>query len=219
MSGSARLSDGWSCSGSALGRMPSSALTEASPPVTIPAVGASRSPERSWGGVCMPRRSTRCAIGTCASPTARRPTRGVDPKWWLSDSRLCRRGCGRRDGARGADDGGGPGASSSTTRRWRAATRRCCYHGRVASKVVKCERGRRVVLYKKQPGADRKVGHDRTGKDRWWSFAPRDQSRGHFYAKATRERHKGFVCLAARAPTVFFAGPPTDTTALPVGSE
>lgn len=93
------------------------------------------------------------------------------------------------------------------------------YHGRVASKVSKCERGRRVVLYKKQPGADRKVGHDRTGKDRLWSFASRDQSRGQAYAKATRERHKGFVCLAARAPTVFFAGPPTDTTALPVGSE
>jgi hypothetical protein len=81
-------------------------------------------------------------------------------------------------------------------------TEHCCYHGRVASKVSKCERGRRVVLYKQQPGADRKVDHDRTGKDRWWSFAKRGT--GDFYAKATRERHKGFVCLAARAPTVNF---------------
>ena len=79
-------------------------------------------------------------------------------------------------------------------------TERCCYHGRVASKVKKCERGRRVVLYKQRPGADRKVDHVRTGTDAWWSFAKR--GRGDFYAKATRERHKGFVCLPARAPTV-----------------
>ena len=81
-------------------------------------------------------------------------------------------------------------------------TERCCYHGRVASKVIKCERGRRVVLYKKQPGADRKVAYDRTGEDAWWSFGK--GGRGDFYAKATRERHKGFLCLAARAPTVTF---------------
>jgi hypothetical protein len=83
-------------------------------------------------------------------------------------------------------------------------TERCClYHGSVQSKVRKCERGRRVVLFKKRPGADRGVGHDRSDRHGSWGFV-RYRGGGHFYAKVTRERHKGkgFVCLAARAPNV-----------------
>ena len=50
-----------------------------------------------------------------------------------------------------------------------AHTRGGAYHGRVKSEVRKCERGRRVVLFKKRAGADRKLGSDRT--DRQGRFA------------------------------------------------
>ena len=81
------------------------------------------------------------------------------------------------------------------------------YHGSVESKVRKCERGRRVVLFKKQPGVDRKVDHQRSNRDGNWGFVRRRRG-GHFYAKETRERHegKGYVCLAARAPNVTLRG-------------
>ena len=36
------------------------------------------------------------------------------------------------------------------------------YHGSVESEVRKCERERRVVLFKQRPGADRRLGTDRS---------------------------------------------------------
>ena len=38
----------------------------------------------------------------------------------------------------------------------------CCYHGRVYSEVHKCKPGRKVVLFKQRPGADRRLGKDRS---------------------------------------------------------
>jgi hypothetical protein len=80
--------------------------------------------------------------------------------------------------------------------RWRL------YHGEVKSKVGKCERERRVVLFKQRRGPDLKLGTDRTGEpgspgDSWWieieARVPRSR---HVYAKVRREVHDRFVCRA-----------------------
>jgi hypothetical protein len=72
------------------------------------------------------------------------------------------------------------------------------YHGPVQSEVHKCEVGRQVVLFELRPGADRKVGADRSGGDGWWTVVP--GHRGRFYAKVRRESANGYVCLADRKP-------------------
>jgi hypothetical protein len=72
------------------------------------------------------------------------------------------------------------------------------YHGQVKSKAGKCERGRRVVLFKQRPGADRKVGADRSDRRGNWLVDPRGG--GRFYAKVREKSGNGYVCRADRAP-------------------
>jgi hypothetical protein len=80
--------------------------------------------------------------------------------------------------------------------------------------VKKCMNGRRVILFKQRPGADRKLGADRSsGGDPaivssrsgdWQVSAPKGTLHhgDHVYAKATRKVGNGFVCRADRSPTV-----------------
>jgi hypothetical protein len=73
----------------------------------------------------------------------------------------------------------------------------------VNSKAGKCERGRLVVLFTLRPGADRKVGTDRSDRDGNWAVDKRGG--GRFYAKVRPEsgdgpRGNGYVCRADRAP-------------------
>ena len=66
---------------------------------------------------------------------------------------------------------------------------------------TECELGRRVVLFLRRPGADRKLGTDRSGPDR---FGPHRLYGGVIiakehrvtvvYAKVRREVHDEFVC-------------------------
>jgi hypothetical protein len=79
------------------------------------------------------------------------------------------------------------------------------YHGVVNSEVRKCVRGRRVILLKKRPGEDRKVGHARSNRKGFWGFIS-ERSGGRFYAKVTREVKDGDVCLADRSPIQGGAG-------------
>jgi hypothetical protein len=86
-------------------------------------------------------------------------------------------------------DGGGHGAAY--------------LHGQVESKVRKCMRGRRVVVFMFRPGADQKVGTARTqfgdGVGYWERQVeglPRDFQ---VYAKVRREEHDGFVCGGDRS--------------------
>lgn len=60
------------------------------------------------------------------------------------------------------------------------------YHGEVKWVPRKCERGRRVVLFERRPGRDRKVGRVRR--------------------KLNIVSADGYVCRAARSRTVAFAG-------------
>ena len=75
------------------------------------------------------------------------------------------------------------------------------YHGDVKSKVRKCERKRLVILFQVRPGADRKVGTDRS--DRKGSWLVERRGGGRFYAKVRRKQHivsgNGYVCRADRA--------------------
>ncbi|HKH77920.1 MAG TPA: hypothetical protein VKA51_13260 [Rubrobacteraceae bacterium] len=76
-------------------------------------------------------------------------------------------------------------------------------HGRVHSEVRKCEFGRRVILFKKRPGPDRKLDTARMFGNVWWARQPKSDVvlRG-LYAKVTRDVRDGFVCRADRSPTL-----------------
>ena len=78
------------------------------------------------------------------------------------------------------------------------------WHGGVISEVGKCMEGRRVILYKQRPGADRNLGttqsESRPGNwGDWWERSPAHR----VYAKVTREQHHRYVCRADRSPTDF----------------
>jgi hypothetical protein len=81
------------------------------------------------------------------------------------------------------------------------------YHGRVFSDVAECERKRRVVLFKKRPGADRKLGKDRSFYlqntslpqewAQWWiSGGPEGRP---VYVKVRSKERDQFVCRADRS--------------------
>jgi hypothetical protein len=77
------------------------------------------------------------------------------------------------------------------------------YHGWVKSEVRKCMEGRRVVLFKRRPGADRRLGADRSkflrryGLGLWEVLA--DRNYGHrVRAKVEPKVRDRFVCRADR---------------------
>ena len=72
------------------------------------------------------------------------------------------------------------------------------WHGYVTSKVSKCMKGREVILFRKRPGPDRKLGATRSYRHHpvefeWKVVAP---ERGRVYAKVTPKVGDGFVCRA-----------------------
>ena len=86
-----------------------------------------------------------------------------------------------------------------------SADRGFLYHGSVKSEVTKCERERRVVLFKQRPGADRELGTDRTGgllslPDEWGFIEAHVPGR-HVYAKVRPKVRDRFVCRADRSRT------------------
>jgi hypothetical protein len=96
------------------------------------------------------------------------------------------------------------------------------WHGGVESDRTECLGGRRVILFKKQRGADRKLGTDRSrfhpdyGEGGWGLRAP---TLGRVYARVTPKVGDGFVCRADRSRTIIngdlcfedpsFCNPPT----------
>ena len=82
------------------------------------------------------------------------------------------------------------------------------FHGSVESKVRKCMDGRRVVVFKRRPGADQKMGTARThlenGVGQWGLHLHSGDSKREdpIYAKVTPKEGPGFVCRAARSPTI-----------------
>ncbi len=83
--------------------------------------------------------------------------------------------------------------------------------GGVQSKVRKCERGRRVVLFKQRPGADRKFATaESNGSGDYGVVPPKGTLRrgDRLYAEVKREvRNDGDVCRAARSETRTFPTP------------
>jgi hypothetical protein len=80
------------------------------------------------------------------------------------------------------------------------------YQGHVRSEVKRCREERRVILFRKWPGPDRKLGATRStfhidGRPagRWGLRAP---ERGRVYAKVTPEVGDGFECLADYSLTI-----------------
>jgi hypothetical protein len=75
-------------------------------------------------------------------------------------------------------------------------------HGEVKSRGGwKCRVGRKVILFKKRPGADRELGTDRSGpgggRSFFWEVKVKNREiRGPLYAKVTPKVGDGFVCRA-----------------------
>jgi hypothetical protein len=73
-------------------------------------------------------------------------------------------------------------------------------HGRVRSEGGwKCRVGREVILFRKRPGPDRKLGADRSGPGHGLSFfwevkVKNREIKGPLYAKVTPKVGDGFVC-------------------------
>jgi hypothetical protein len=76
------------------------------------------------------------------------------------------------------------------------------YHGQVKSEVSKCMKGRLVVVFKKRPGADRKLGTDRSrggyGWFSWWVNVHRDYG-DRVRAVVKRKVRDRYVCRADRS--------------------
>ena len=75
-------------------------------------------------------------------------------------------------------------------------------HGRVRSEGgSKCRVGREVILFRKRPGPDRKLGADRSGPGHgpaffWEVHVKNREIKGPLYAKVTPKVGDGFVCRA-----------------------
>jgi hypothetical protein len=75
------------------------------------------------------------------------------------------------------------------------------WHGRVESDRTECIVGRRVILFRQQSGADRKLGRVAKSVDGRWG-AGTAPIRGRVYARVSPKVGDGFVCLGARSLTI-----------------
>ena len=104
-------------------------------------------------------------------------------------------------------------------------------HGEVKSGVRECWEGREVIVFKKRPGADRKLGATRSGpqaKSHNWRFWVKVANKeanekvlrdGDVYAKVTPKVGDGFVCRADTSGMLWKTYPPSmRTTGDPVDS-
>jgi hypothetical protein len=87
------------------------------------------------------------------------------------------------------------------------------YHGKVKSEAPKCVRGRRVTLFERRSGPDRKIGRDQTNRrGRWVVKVPLNElePQDRFYAKVGRKLNivsgEGYVCRGDRSRTRTFVG-------------
>jgi hypothetical protein len=95
-------------------------------------------------------------------------------------------------------------AESRVTIRYGTVVHR--FMGHVSSARQGCERGRTVLVFKVQPGANRFIGSDKTNASGVWSI-PRPNPHGWFYARAPRRVTLTYghshECLSDRSPTIF----------------
>ena len=82
---------------------------------------------------------------------------------------------------------------------------RALWHGGLRSSRQGCRVGREVILFRKRPGPDRKLGADRTTRGanwNFWAWSMRAPIRGRVYARVSRKVGDGFVCRADRSITI-----------------
>jgi hypothetical protein len=85
------------------------------------------------------------------------------------------------------------------------------FHGRVISEKPRCERQRRVLIYREESGPDGLFARTRTGSDgRWQRLVT--QLTGDFYAKIRRKDigsgGHDHICRGDRSPSVHVQAPP-----------
>jgi basic membrane lipoprotein Med (substrate-binding protein (PBP1-ABC) superfamily) len=78
------------------------------------------------------------------------------------------------------------------------------FYGRVKSKKAACERHRKVVVKRKQPGKDAKYGSTFSDNDgRWEISATSPVTPGKYYAVAKKKvLNNGHVCKKGRSGTI-----------------
>jgi len=83
------------------------------------------------------------------------------------------------------------------------------YHGKVRARLQsECEPDRRVILYKKVPGFDPRVGRDTTDIEGKWTITPSGLEPGQaFYALVRQQRLGNDInCNPDTSPVVKFVG-------------
>lgn len=83
------------------------------------------------------------------------------------------------------------------------------YHGKVRSRLQSnCEPGRRVILYKKVPGFDPRVGRDKTDQAGRWKITPSNLEPGQaFYALVRQQRLGNDInCNPDQSAVIKFVG-------------
>ena len=86
------------------------------------------------------------------------------------------------------------------------------YHGKVKSAYQECKANRKVILYRKRPGADKKIGTDRANDNGRWKVAISGSppNGAKYYAKVRNYEASGtgtgLSCSNDRSPTVTFVG-------------
>ena len=86
------------------------------------------------------------------------------------------------------------------------------YHGKVKSDYEECEAGRKVILYRKKPGQDQKIGKDFANHNGKWnvSISGDPPNGAKYYAKVRNfeasSTGTGISCANDKSPTVTFVG-------------
>ena len=112
-------------------------------------------------------------------------------------------------GVSGAAAAGTPRFESTVSIHYSEASGVPTFYGKVRSERDRCERHRRVIVFRKKHGPDAEIGADRTGPRGRWKVR-RDRVLAHrtYYAKVRRRATNAGVCKRARSKDLFIpAGP------------
>ncbi|UJA20904.1 hypothetical protein HJD18_12240 [Thermoleophilia bacterium SCSIO 60948] len=108
-------------------------------------------------------------------------------------------------------DGGRDRAPSTVTARFDQSTMEFVVKGRVESRIGRCERGRRVLIFREnettQPDDDIMVASGRANRRGRYAISLGDLIiLDSYYAKVERKRVRGAVCGGDRSPSISPAG-------------
>lgn len=97
----------------------------------------------------------------------------------------------------------GPAAATtgSTTHLTMEVKTAKAFQGKVTSTSGNCVSGRKVILFRKRSGGQKKLGSDKTSSSGSWKVK-RTVKNGNYFAKVTKVTVGGVICAAAKTNTL-----------------